>query len=208
MKALAITDHGPCLQGRDCSVVFDRLHDPVEGIRFLKGMECNLGSSQGSIDVPRDVLPWLDIVLLGIHPNTERGLAVSTYTNMLISAIERNPHIDIITHPNDQNYKVDFRALAQAAREHGVAIELNNSKTMLKRVPDKITLELIEACAEAGCSMAVCSDAHAINELGRNEDVLPLLKQAGFPRELVINDIAERAFAFIESRRGRKTAAL
>ena len=47
MKALAITDHGPALSGRVSSTVFDRMYEPVAGIKFLKGMECNLLEEPG-----------------------------------------------------------------------------------------------------------------------------------------------------------------
>jgi putative hydrolase len=131
MDALAITDHGPTLGGRLGSPFFERLHDPVEGIRLLKGVESNLLDEKGAIDFPLRYLRWTDVVLLGIHHNTAGGLGAETYTDMLIAAIERSPFVDIVAHPNDRVYPVDFPRLAAAVKSLGAALELNNAKTLL-----------------------------------------------------------------------------
>jgi putative hydrolase len=204
MKGVAITDHGPALKGRLSSPFYDRLHNPIDGVRLLKGMECNLGDQAGEIDLPDTHLPHLDIVLLGIHPNTPKDKTPRHYTDMLIAAIERNPAVDIITHPNDTSYPVEFEPLAEAARDRGVALEINNSKTMLRRVGDDLTRGLIRACGRCGCRMAVCSDTHAINELGRDDAVRPLLARERFPESLLVNGSERRAYAFIDERREHK----
>ncbi len=204
MDAVAITDHGPELEARSTGPFWDRLNVPVEGIRLLKGMECNLSNDRGDIDLQKKYLPYMDIVLLGLHPNTEKGLGEAVYTDMLIAAIEKNPTIDIITHPNDASYPVEFQRLALAAKRNGIALELNNSKTLLQRIGDEVTSQLIRVCKDVECRMAICSDAHAIEELGRDDSVRPLLEQEKFPSELIINDTTQKAYAFLERRRMRK----
>jgi putative hydrolase len=205
LAGLAITDHGPALNSSLRSTFFDRLLDPVTGIRLLKGIECNLGPTPGAIDLPRRYVPLVDVVLLGIHPNTPAGLDGEAYTDLLIAAMRANPCVDLITHPNSVECPVNFARLAgEAARLH-VALEINNSKTALDRVPDSMTVELIRACKAAGCSVAVCSDAHALNEIGCDEAVRPLLASAGFPEALIVNRDAATAFAWVEARRKRRT---
>ena len=54
LKAIAITDHGKTLKSRIPSPFFDRLKDPVDGIRLLKGMECNVVNDTGVVDLPKD----------------------------------------------------------------------------------------------------------------------------------------------------------
>ncbi|MBD3318063.1 MAG: PHP domain-containing protein [Chitinivibrionales bacterium] len=204
MTALALTDHGPELGGRSSGIVYDRLHDPVEGVRYLKGMECNIVPHKKTIDLPVELLKYLDVVVVGVHPNLEKGLGCETYTRMLLEVIENHPCIDIIAHPNDPNFPLDFERVAVAAKRRGIALELNNSKTMLKRAPDSLTRSLVETCINVGCRMVVCSDAHALNELGRDDAVRPILEELSFPEELEITANADRALAFIESRREAK----
>ena len=204
MQGLAITDHGPALKGRMPSTLFDRLFDPVEGIRLLKGMEGNLTGTPGEIDVPKRFLKYMDVVLLGIHPNIPYQLGKAAYTEMLVAAIRNNPCVDIITHPNDPMFPLDFDVLAATARDHGVVVELNNSKNLLNRTEPELTRQLIRACKQAGARMVVSSDAHALPEVGRDEAVRPLLAAENFPEELVMNSTAERAFAFVAERRKNK----
>ncbi len=204
MAGIAITDHGPLLEPHMSGPFYDRLWNPVEGIRFMKGMECNPDGEDGEIDLPPERLQYLDVVILGLHYSIPKGLDRERNTNILVRAIEKNPSIDIIAHPNDLNYPLNFSRLAAVARDHGVALELNNSKTALQRVPDDVTRELIEACKSEECTMAIGSDAHAVNELGQDGAVRPLLKECDFPEELIVNSSADKGFAFVQHRAKNK----
>jgi putative hydrolase len=201
LAALAITDHGPVLQGGTPSTFYDRLVDPVDGIRLLKGLECNIAKDNGEIDFPQKFLKYADIILLGLHPHLPAGKPKEQNTALLIRALEKNPFVDIVTHPEDVQYPVDFDKLAQYAKVHGVALECNNSKILNKRVAPELMVDLLDACKRAGCRIAVNSDAHALKEVGCDDSVRPLLMQVGFPEDLIVNRDVKSAFAFIEERR-------
>jgi putative hydrolase len=201
LAALAITDHGPALQGGTPNTFYERLFDPVQGIRLLKGLECNIASDDGTIDFPQKFLKYADIILLGLHPHLPAAKPKSHNTALLIRALEKNPFVDIVTHPEDVQYPVDFDTLAGYARSHGVALECNNSKVLNKRVSPELVMELLDSCKRAGCRIAVNSDAHALKEIGCDDAVRPLLAKKGFPEELIVNRDAKSAFAFLEERR-------
>jgi len=205
MKGIAITDHGPALPDeRINSPFFERFKSPYTNFIFLKGMECNLVDASGKIDIPLRFKSCMDVVLLGIHPNTPMGQSVSAYTDMLIAAIDKNPCVDIITHPNDPNYPVDYKRLAKAAKAAGAALELNNSKILYARAETQSAVDLVTACRDEGCKMAVNSDTHAIHELGLDDSVRPILQAAGFPEEMIVNRDEASTMEFINSRRGNK----
>lgn len=206
MKGFAVTDHGLTLGGRLNSVFFERFVSPDPAVRILKGIECNIVDRNGTIDLPAEYVRFLDVVLLGIHPNTRKGLSMEEYTDMLVAALRKNREIDVITHPNDPNYPVDYRRLARAAVQSGAALELNNSKILYARSSADEALELLAACREFGCRVTVSSDTHAIHELGEDSSVTPLLHKAEFPAELVVNRTPDAAFSFIAERRDRRTA--
>ncbi|MBN2369437.1 MAG: PHP domain-containing protein [Vicinamibacteria bacterium] len=206
MTALAITDHGPALGGRLNSVFFERLLDPVPGVRLLKGMECNLDESPGAIDLPLDYLRYCDVVLVGLHANTPKGRSAADYTDLLVSALEANPFLDVVTHANSREYPLDYRRLARASRDLGRAVELNNSKVALGRVAPAVTESLIAACIREACPVVVASDAHTLDEVGRDEAIRSVMSSMHFPEELIINRTAEEALAFIERRRPLKLA--
>lgn len=205
MKGVAITDHGPALPDeRINSPFFERFKSPYHDLIFLKGMECNIVDANGKIDIPLRFKRCMDVVLLGIHPNTATGQGISSYTNMLITAIEKNPCIDIITHPNDPNYPVDYKRLAKAANAAGVALELNNSKILYARADAQSAVELMTVCRDEGCRIAVNSDTHAIHELGLDDSVRPILESLNFPNELIVNRDERSTMEFIDSRRINK----
>ncbi len=207
MKGLAITDHGPALQSRFTAPFYDRLKNPVAGIRFIKGIECNILDDTGVIDiidVPARSACHFELVLAGFHPNSPRNMGVEKNTDVMIAALRKNPCIDVISHPNDMEYPLDIERLALVAKEHGAALELNNSKVLYNRTTAESAVHLIRVCKKAGCSIVISSDAHAIEEIGLDDSVRPFIIQEQFPRDLIINDTAAGAFRFIDARRGNK----
>ena len=204
MAGMSITDHGPAIEKHMSGVFFERFQNPYDDIVLLKGVEANVIAKVGATDIPPDLLKFMDIVLLGLHYNFKPGAGDTDFTTRLCRCIEDNPAIDIITHPNDDAYDIDFRKRAECAAAHEVALELNNSKTALRRVSDDVTRKLISACRDAGCHMAVNSDAHAVTELGRDENVRPLLVECDFPENMIVNRDADAAQSFVENRRSRK----
>ncbi len=112
LKGLAITDHGPVLEPSTPGPFWDRLNNPLDGIKMFKGMECNVLDEEGNIDLPEEKLKYMDIVLLGLHPNLTPSNDKFKNTNMLIKAMEKNKAINVITHPNDKHYPVNFYRLA------------------------------------------------------------------------------------------------
>jgi putative hydrolase len=209
LKAMAITDHGLAVGGgRLTSVFFERFRPPFDDIKIYKGIELNLLDEKGTVDVPWPFMPFIDILLLGVHPNLEPGRSREHYTGMVLAALDKNPFIDILSHPNDPTYPLDYMKIAKKAKNAGMALELNNSKILYARSTVEEALDLIHACKEVGCMMAVNSDTHAIQELGRDDAVRPLLEKAKFPAELIVNRTLETTERFIEGRRKLKKEAV
>lgn len=206
LRAQAITDHGPFLGRKTSSTFFERLHNPVDGIELLKGMECNVMDENGSIDIVQKFMEWHDVVLLGFHNFVERDAEPVYYSRVMTEAIRKNPCVDIIVHPNAPHYTMDFKMIAETAAEYGLAVELNNAKTMLGRSAEAQTVELIEACIEAGCTVAVDTDAHALNEVGNTEVMEALIKKHGFPYEKIVNRNYESAAKWIAQRKAIRAA--
>jgi len=205
IQVQAITDHGPTLGGHIPTTFFDRFACPYPAPDFylLKGMECNL-LGDGQIDVLAKYLPYMDVVLLGIHPNTPRHQGAAYYTQELIKALEVNPYVDVLTHLNTPCYPVDFAAVIKVAVQKGVAIELNNSKTNLQRSPDDLTRELIKTCQAEHARVTINTDAHCLNEIADDTAIQKLLKEFTLDPTLVVTRDVASALKFIEQRRALK----
>ena len=206
VKALAITDHGPHLGRRISSTFFERLDQPVDGIRMLKGLECNVTDTDGSIDIYPKFMHLYDIVLLGFHKFPVKDGNPSYYSGMMAETLRKNPCVDIIVHPNAPHFLMDFEMIAQTAAELDVAVEFNNAKAYLGRSPEDQTEALIRACMKAGCMVAVNTDAHSVNELGNTSAIEALLEKTGFPAGRIVNRTEESALEWITQRKARRRA--
>jgi putative hydrolase len=201
VKALAITDHGKFNGGKANNVFYERLENPVSGIRLLKGVEAN-PDVDGNTDIPKQMLHFLDIVLLGLHDNIPRNKGADFYTSLLVKTMELNPYIDIITHPNNSAaFPLDYRRLCEAAISMGVVLELNNSKVRYSRNDYNDTILYIKTCAEMECPVAICSDAHCVGEIGDDFYMRKMLQELSFPERLVVNSTEKSSLDFLNQRK-------
>ena len=212
LEEIGLADHGPAswwpvgLRGErgwrryrdECWEVDGEYGD----VRVLLGMEANVVSLDGAIDVPR---PWqkdLDLLLVGLHlevwPQTWRdgkelvlnnGLgkrlsarlarrARNLNTKALVECVLRHD-VDIITHPG-LKMDIDTAELAQACARRDTALEINSSHQYLNE-------EYIRLAAKEGVKFAISSDAHQASDVGANEQGLALARQAGLTAEQIIN---------------------
>jgi putative hydrolase len=204
LKGLAITDHGSFVGGSANSVFFERLTQPVPGIRLYKGVEANVMDRNGRIDVNSRYLKWTDIVLLGYHHFPEEGLDPREYSDIMIGTLECNPCVDVVTHPNMPDFPMEYRSLAREARRLGVAVELNNSKLALGRASEDTTRRLVEICAEEEALVVVNSDAHTVEEPGETRAIRTIMEEIDVPLNLVINRTLESTESWIRQRRPGK----
>jgi DNA polymerase (family 10) len=172
---LAICDHTPAVgavQGLDADAVrrqgeeIAAVNEVVAPLRVLRGIECDI-LSDGSLDLPDDVLFELDWVQASIHRG-QRG-SVAQLTQRSLSAA-RHPAVSCISHPQGRilNHRppnaVDLEQLFEACRETGTALETNG-------LPDRIDLsgELVRAAIRAGVKIVASTDAHSTRGLGNME---------------------------------------
>jgi putative hydrolase len=186
-----MTDHGPKMPGAAHLWYFGNLKvlpEKIEGVEILKGVEVNIMDEEGNLDLPEGILKKLDIVIASLHDVCfEPSDDIERNTKAIINAI-KNPYVDIIGHPGNPIYPIDIEKVLMAAKEYGKFIEINNSSFVSSRKGSEENCFLIAKKAkEMGVKIAVGSDAHVSFDVGRFEEALKVIKNAGITEDLVLN---------------------
>lgn len=201
LQMFATTDHGPSLPDAPHKWHFGNLRvipHVVDGIAILKGVEANITAS-GDLDLEEYYTSRLDIVLCGFHPNytpTDKD----THTELMLSVI-KSGKVDIITHPGQPKYPIDFEAVLQCAKEHNVAIEINSSSSINTRYGShENCVEVAKLAKKIGNTVAIGSDAHVCWFMGRFDEAVSVIEEAGMGYDQVLNTSPARVLDFLESR--------
>ena len=171
---MALTDHSPRLtvanglspeRLRAQLVEVARLNEALAPFRILTGIEVDI-LEDGSLDQEPDLLARLDLVVASVHSvlRMPRG----PMTERMVAAV-RNPHTDVLGHCTGRmvtgsrkrpESEFDAEVVFAACAEAGVAVEVNSRPERLD--PPR---RLLRTAVEAGCRIAVDSDAHAPGQL-------------------------------------------
>jgi DNA polymerase (family X) len=170
---VAITDHSPSARASRV-LTLDRLRQQRLDIRqvrerfpdivVLHGTEVDI-LPDGRLDFPDEILEEMDIVLASLHdPDGQSG---SRLLDRYLAAM-RHPLVNVITHPanrvpgQSEGYDLDYERLFRAAADTGTALEVDGA-------PGHLDLDghLARRAVEAGVTVAVDSDGHFAERLGR-----------------------------------------
>ena len=213
LKEIAICDHGPGhflygVKKKNIPLMKEeilRLNDKYsnDGINILLGVEANIISFDGIIDMDDELIEYTDILLLGYHygivpssfadgigfyiknPLTKflglgKEKSIELNTLAFIKAIN-NYKIDFITHPGAK-VKLDIRELAKAAGKVGTALEINAKH-------GELSIESIKIAMEEDVKFIVNSDAHTPEDVGNIEKSLERIKNANLTFDRIKNII-------------------
>ena len=137
-------------------------HRLGDSILVLRGAEVEI-RADGELDYPDEILAALDVVTASVHTSLRQSR--ERVTARMLSAV-RNPHVDVIGHPTGRMVggrdpaELDLEVVLAAARESGVALEINAH-------PARLDLKDAHArrAVEMGCRLAINSDAHSPADL-------------------------------------------
>ena len=206
LELLGITEHGPAMEGSCKKIYFNNL-DVIDRsdyeVPLLFGVELNILDPSGKVDLPESYLEKLDYAIASIHMACVKPTTVADHTNATIKAIE-NPYVQIIGHPDDGRFPLNYEEIVHAAKENHVLLELNNSSVRPNafRVNARENLcEMLELCKKYQVEVVMSSDAHVDSQIGKHPYVQALINEIGFPESLVINDDPKRFFQYMRMNR-------
>jgi putative hydrolase len=195
MRMVAITDHGPSMPGGPHIYHFGNLRvlpEYINGVRILKGVEANIISYNGRLDMPEGHLKRLDIVIAGFHDACLAPGSVEENTRAVI-AVMQNPLVDVMAHPGNPQFPIDIEQVVDCAIETGTLIEINNSSFGNARRGSEDNCRRIAAEAKKrGALLTTGSDSHFCFDVGKFDKVSKLFEDLGITEELVVSSDAGR----------------
>ena len=138
------------------------LNRELKEFTVLLGTECDILEG-GEMDYPDEVLREFDYVIASVHSKFTQPR--TTMTARIVAAAE-NPHVGILGHPTarliGQRDPVDvsLEAVFAACAKAGTAVEINAGPTRMD-----VTGPQARKAKEAGCVLAIDTDAHASGAL-------------------------------------------
>ena len=203
MEAIVYTEHAPNMPGTCGSFYFDNLKIlPRErwGIHTFYGVELNILNSNGDVDLPERILKKMDLTIASIHtPCFQKDRSVEEITKAYENVM-KNPYIDVIGHPDDSRFPVDYERLVRAAKETGKLLEVNNS-SMRPGGHRENTAEniktMLKLCKQYGVPVTTGSDSHVDLDVGKFSYVESVMKECDFPEELVVTTSLEKLKPFM-----------
>lgn len=209
LKVIAITDHGFGHLGfgvkkerfKDMRHEIDVLKPLYPQIEILLGVEANLLSIDGDLDIDDSILPYFDIVICGYHfgstlknwwrdsplhlCNMLKNLHPYFYeqarkynTRALIGAMEKYT-LFFISHPGAKG-PIDVKKVARKAFEKNVLLEINNAHGHL-------TVKDILLAKSENAKFIINSDAHHPSRVGTFDLALDRALQSGLDVQDIFN---------------------
>jgi len=197
LELIGMTDHGPMLPGSCHMYHFDNLKiipDSMFGVEILKGMEANILDYDGTLDAVDTVTGHLEVLIASFHTPCLAPGTREENTRAMINAM-KNPFVNILGHPDDGRIEVDYTEIAKAAAHYGVLIEVNNSSlrpTSFRLNATENYKRLLEECCKNNVYIIINSDSHIHTDIGEFEEALNLVKEVGYPKELIANASLKR----------------
>lgn len=167
-------------------------------VKALWGVETNLISRDGDIDVDDEELKDLDLVILGYHKFTRVTVReffgfvlpnllkkkpskkqIARNTQAYLRAMDRH-RVSILAHLGYGGCAVDCERLAKECVKKGIYVELNGKRINF----DKTDIEKMVA---TGVQFIINSDAHEKYAVGKNHRAFNLIEKYNIPLEQVAN---------------------
>ena len=205
LELIGIADHAPSVPGvshKNYFMNFKVIPREAYGIKILMGSELNIIDYSGSTDLPAQLLKKIDYCIASLHKECIEVGSVAENTAAIIGAM-RNPHVVIIGHPDNPKFPVDLDAIAQAAADNKVLLEVNNSSYFYKHragSADNAKI-MLAACKKYDTKVIIGSDAHVDIDVGNHEVAQKILAENNFPERLVVNDSVEKFLACVAYRK-------
>lgn len=206
LSLLGVTDHGSGMKGTTPLYYFENSPtiDRVQlrhrfGVELLFGVELNIMDFDGTVDMKPSLLEKMDVTIASMHVPCMPTGTKAEITRAYLKTME-NPLVNIIGHPDDGRFPVDYQELVRGARDCRVALEVNNHSLDgigNRQNAEENDMEMLRWCMKYQVPVVLDSDAHTDTKVGCHEHAWALLDKLQFPEELVLNCSLEKFRSYV-----------
>lgn len=192
LELLGITEHAPMMPGSCTNIYFHNLivvPRQMCGIEVMFGAELNILDFDGHTDLDQRALERMDLCIASLHGLCLTPGSKEENTRAILGAIH-NPYVNIIGHPDDGIYPLDYEPIVAAAKETNTLLEVNNNSLNpagARKNTRGNLISMLELCKKYEQPVIMNSDAHVFSDVGRRDFSTPLIEEIGFPEELIVN---------------------
>lgn len=138
-----------------------------------------------------EVFSQCDYVVASVHERSWTQDATREQLTQMYLRVLEHPQVLILGHPGRSGLDFDEEAVAEAARDAGKLIEINEASFFGRNNARERCAQIARACARVGCMVSTASDAHISSDVARLGRVHELLEGLDFPQRLVATRDAE-----------------
>ena len=212
IKKIIISEHGPghMVARHNTNETYLKMKEEIISLRkkypdmeILMGLEANIISTKGDLDVNDELLDIIEVLYCGIHlmsiPKNLSALfnlqfmntlyckfgifkkrQTKINTNAVINAMNKYP-LRMITHP-DTRGPVDIIKIAKEAHKYNIMLEINDTQSKL----NALDIKLIEK-NNIDIMYAVGSDAHSKKDIGKWSNAKKIIEQSNINLDKIWN---------------------
>lgn len=198
LGGMALTEHAPEMPGTCHQFYFENLKvipRNIDGVEMFFGVELNIMDEKGTLDLPDGLLKNMDIVIASIHgPCYGKSRSREENTKAYLRVME-HPYVDIIGHPDDGRFPINYEELVKGAKETGKLLEVNNSSLRpngFRQNAQENVREMLGYCEKYGVTVTFGSDAHVDVDAGNFYYIEKVIEELQFPQELIATTSVEK----------------
>ena len=202
MILVACTDHGEATPDSGHYWHFSNmciLPPYIEGVRVLHGIEANVLDASGRLDLSDKLRKQMELVIASMHAGVMTTGGVEDNTAAWV-AVAADPDVDIIGHCGLPLFAFDYERVIPLFGQYGKVVEINEGTFRVRRDSYENCKRVASLCKQHGVRVALTSDAHYHEHVGRFEQAIALLEEVDFPPELIVNNSKESLAAFLSEK--------
>lgn len=204
IKILCYTEHTKSLPGAPSDTHFwgiQNLPRYINDVIIIRGAEINILDFDGRLDLTEEVMHRLEWRIASMHMPCLTPSTKEDHTRGWLKIAE-NPYINVIGHLGDSRFEADYETIIKAFAANGKIVEINAHSKAARPGSEVNCPKILKLCEKYGVPVVISSDSHYHEDIGSFEFALKIIKENGFPEEMILNADYDRFMGVLKKING------